>query len=266
MKKRKNANPKKVRRGGLEKPVTGILLVAAYAIALILIVGGGMIHRKAREPAPAAIPYAAPPEPMEPAAREALEAFFEAPDLAAKAALVRDGARVLPMMVDFHETRGHAFPTLGKVSPGQAADFDGKPMVMFEVEPFSGPRFFAAVVWDGHRFAMDWESLTAYGTMDWIEFTESKPSAPQTMRVYLREAKATMPAPDVRLMDFNFQIEHRDHEEPLFAKAGEGMEEKLQALAAGRRTPVTLSLEWRDLTPSLRVLWIREIVHKGWSP
>jgi CBS domain-containing protein len=48
--------------------------VAAYAIALILIVGGGMIHRKAREPAPAAIPYAAPPEPMEPAAREALDA------------------------------------------------------------------------------------------------------------------------------------------------------------------------------------------------
>jgi hypothetical protein len=254
------------RARGLEKPVTGMLLLAAYALALILIVGGGMIHRKAEQQAPASIPYAAPPEPMEPAARAALEAFFEAPDLEAKAALVRDGARVRPMMRDFHEKRGHAFPTLGTVSPGQAAEFDGKPMVMFEVEPFSGPRFFVAVVWDGRRFAVDWESLTAYGTMDWIEFTESKPSAAQTMRVYLKEAKVTTPPPDIRLMDVNFQIEHRDHDLPVFAKAGEGMEEKLFALASGRRVPVTLSLEWRDLSPSLRVLWIREIVHEGWSP
>lgn len=251
---------------GLEKPVRGMLLLAAYAVALIVIVGGGMIHRKQLAKSPESISYAPPPEPMQPAALAALEAFFEAPDLSTKAALVRDASRVRPMIEDFHGVRSHPFPTLGRVSPGQSAVIDGKTMVMFEVEPFSGPRYFVAVVWDGLRFAVDWESLTSYGTMDWIEFLENKPAAPQTMRVFLREAETTDRPPGLQQSATFFLIEHRDHPQPLIAAAG-AVAKTLRPLAENRRAPVTLELMWK--TPEsggAAIPWIERFVAEGWSP
>jgi hypothetical protein len=253
-------------KSGLEKSVIGLLLLTAYGIALVLIVGGGMIHRKDTDDAPAPGLYEAPPEAMESAALLALEAFYEAPDLAAKAALVRDSERVMPMMRDYHGTRGHPFPTLGRVSPGQAAEFDGKPMVLFEVEPFSGPKYFVAMVWDGRRFAVDWESMTCYGTMDWMEFNDAQPAAPQTMRVFIREAKETLPPPGAGETAAFFQIEHRDDPQPLAAIAAAELAETLSALTAGRRTPVILELAWERPAPDrLPILSIRKLVAEGWS-
>lgn len=262
--------PDENRGEGFVKSIKGgMLLLAAYAVTIVLIVGGSMIHRKPQakipEPIPDTNPYAEPPEPMEPAALAALEAFFEAPDLPAKAVLVRDAARVRPMIEDFHGTRGHPFPTLGRVSPGQPAAFDGKPMVMFEVEPFSGPRYYIAVVWDGRRFAVDWESLTAYGTMDWIEFLEKKPTQTQTMRVFLREAETTDRPPGLKEAATFFLIEHRDHPQPLIA-AADDLAEKLQALAANQRVPVTLELVWKTAeSGGAAIPWIETIVAEGWS-
>ncbi len=256
------------------KSVKGMLLLAAYAIIIVLIVGGSMIHRKqqAKKPEPISepisepVPYSPPPEPMEPAALAALEAFFEAPDLPAKVALVRDAARVRPMIEDFHRTRGHPFPTLGTVSPGQSTTIDAKPMVMFEVEPFSGPRYYVAVVWDGHRFAVDWESLTAYGTMDWIEFLENKPAAPQTMRVFIREAATTAKPPGRTEAATFFQVEHRDHDQPLVVAAG-AVAKTLRPLAENRRVPVTLELIWEiPESGAAAIPWVERFVAEGWSP
>jgi hypothetical protein len=170
------------------------------------------------------------------------------------------------MFEDYHGTRGHPFPTLGSVSPGQPATFDGKPMVMFEVEPFSGPRYYVAAVWDGRRFAVDWESLTAYGTMDWIDFIETKPTAPQTMRVFLREAETTDRPPGLQQTATFFQIEHRDHPQPLIVAAG-AVAKTLRPLAENQRVPVTLELMWK--TPEsggAAILWIERFVAEGWSP
>ena len=255
---------------GFVKSVKGMLLLAAYAVTIVLIVGGSMIHRKPEakipEPIPDPNPYAEPPEPMEPSALAALEAFFEAPDLPAKATLVHDASRVRLMFEDYHGTRGHPFPTLGRVSPGQPATFDGKPMVMFEVEPFSGSRYYVAAVWDGRRFAVDWESLTAYGTMDWIEFLENKPAAPQTMRVFLRESETTDRPPGLQQSATFFLIEHRDHPQPLIVAAG-AVAKTLRPLAENRRVPVTLELMWK--TPEsggAAIPWIERFVAEGWSP
>jgi hypothetical protein len=251
----------------LEIAVRDIMLLAAFAVTVLLILGGTMIHRKQQAKAPEPIPYAPPPDPMEPAALAALEAFFEAPDLAAKAALVHDSERVRPMLEDFHGTRSHPFPTLGRVSPGQPATFDEKPMVLFEVEPFSGPRYYVAVVWDGRRFAVDWESLTAYGTMDWIDFVEDKPVQPQTMRVFLREAAESDRPPGYWKNSTFFLVEHRDHSQPIVLAASDDLAEKLQALTANRRSPVTLELVWRsrkaDEPP---IPWIKSLVSMGWNP
>ena len=260
-------DPGKPRSTGLEKLIIGILLLATLAVALTLIIGEGLIHREPK--AEPNIPEQAktPPESMEPGALAALEAFFEAPDLAAKAAFVRDGTRVRPLMQDFHEHRGHPFPTLGRVSPGKSARFDETPMVLFEVEPFSGPRYFVAVAWDGQRFAVDWESLTAYGTMDWSEFIESQPTAPQTLRVFIRKVEKTDPPLGTTDQIKFFQIEHRDHPQPLLAAANTEVAAILGPLVENRRTPVTLEIFWKPARPGTpSIPWIERMVSEKWSP
>lgn len=265
VKEKGNIGTEKTKGKGLEPAVRNIMLLAAYAFTVLLILGGTMIHRKHQAKAPEPIPYAPLPEPMEPAALAALEAFFEAPDLAAKAALVYDSQRVRPMLEDFHGNRGHPFPTLGRVSPGQTANIDAKPMMMFEVEPFSGSRYFVAVVWDGLRFAVDWESLTAYGTMDWSEFIENKPAQIHTMRVFIREASHTDRPPGQAETTAFFLVEHRDHAQPLIA-ASDDLAQKLRTLAENKRTPVTLELIWKNPeSGGVAIPWIKTIVAEGWS-
>lgn len=251
----------------LDKVIAGSLVLAALVIGLIVMTGEGLIHLSPTVKAPPPAALIAPPNPMEPAALAALEAFFEAPDLAAKAALVRDSARVAPMMEDFHQRRGHPFPTLGRVSPGKAASFDGTPMVLFEIEPFSGPRYPVAVVWDGGRFAVDWESLTAYGTMDWSEFIESRPTRPQTLRVFVSKIPDARKIPGQPPETGQFQIEHRDDPQPLVALAAPELTTRLAKLTEGLRTPVTLEMTWKPIGPGgTLTACISGFVAKGWSP
>lgn len=263
--------PDENRGEGFVKSVKGMLLLAAYAVTIVLIVGGSMIHRKPEakipQPIPVPNPYAPPPEPMEPTALAALEAFFEGPDLPTKAALVRDAARVRPMIEDFHGTRGHPFPTLGRVSPGQSATIDAKPMVMFEVEPFSGPRYFVAVVWDGRRFAVDWESLTAYGTMDWANFIEEKTTTTQTLRLYAQDARNLDEFPWTPEGNSVFRISHRDDPQPVTATADAKVSAILAPWVQNQRVPVTLEMEWQPIGPGqAKLAVIKRVVARGWSP
>ncbi|MGJ8632608.1 MAG: hypothetical protein ACSHX7_01705 [Luteolibacter sp.] len=80
-----------------------------------------------------------------------LEKFFEAPDLETKAQFVRDTARVLPLMRDYHLTRRHPFPSLGRVSAGRLAHFAEKKVAIFEVEPYSGSSYPVALIPDNSR-------------------------------------------------------------------------------------------------------------------
>ncbi len=253
--------------GRMEKAVTGILILAALAIALVLLIGEGLIHRKPKEKPAAPARVETPPDPMDPAALAALEAFFEAPDLISKARLVRDSRRVRPMMENYHQQRGHPFPTLGRVSPGHAARFDETPMVLFEVEPFSGPRYPVAVVWDGKRFTVDWESLTAYGTIDWSEFIETQPATPNTLRVFIQSAGETQQIPGAPDGSVTFRIEHRDDPQPLAVIADRDVAKLLNPLIENRRVPVTLELAWKPLGPGATpVPEILRLVAAKWSP
>ena len=251
----------------LENVIIGILIFAAFALAIVFLLGEGLIHRDPKPPPEVPVSSGLPPSPMEPAALAALEAFFEAPDLATKAALVRDSARVRPLMENYHHQRGHSFPSLGRVSPGLPAHFDGTPMVLFEVEPFSGPRYPVAVAWDGHRFAVDWESLTAYGTLDWSEFIETKPAATAILRVVISTAAADRKIPDQPAETGQFQIEHRDDPQPLVALADPELTTQLTKLTEGLRTPVTLEMTWKPNGPGgTLTACISGFVAKGWSP
>ena len=253
----------------MENFVLWALALIGLPLAVFFGMSQGIIllgpHPKVQNTVPA--PVILPPDPMPPAALSALNAFFEAPDLASKAALVRDTARVLPMMRDYHDRRGHAFPTLGRVSPGRAVHFGETPMVLFEVEPFSGPRYPVAVVWDGHRFTIDWESLTAYGTMEWSEFVETQPATIQTLRVYVQNASEGQQIPGVAVGFKAFRIEHRDDPQAIVAIADVDMANILAPLVEKQRAPFTLEIAWRKLNSGgLSVPEIRRLVTPRWSP
>jgi hypothetical protein len=254
-------------RPRLEAWIVGSLLLFALVIGLGLVIGEGMIHRAPADLVEPEAPAVAPPDPMEPPALMALEAFFEAPDLASKVLLVRDSRRVRPMMEDFHEKRSHEFPSLARVSPGRVAHFGGTPMVLFEVEPFSGPRYPVAVVWDGNRFAVDWESLTAYGTMDWSEFVETRPESPQTLRVYIKNTLETGKPPGTPLNAICFLVEDRSDPQPLIATADSKVAALLGPLVENQRAPVTLEIAWKPISPGgISFPKILRLVSPKWSP
>jgi hypothetical protein len=245
------------RAGWTEALVLGGILVAG----LLVLLGLGVIQAPpAGSPAPPAPKPAAPPQPAADHARKVLERFFEGADVEAKLASVRDPERVRPLMEDYHLKRGHSFPTMGRVSPGKEVVMGERMMVFFEVEPFSGPRFPVAVSWDGFRFAVDWESLTAYGTMDWVEFVEKKSEQDQTMRVYLSAAPEGLRPPGVSSDRRIFRMEHRDHPDVVIATAEDDAATTLEKLVKGRRVPMTLAIAWKD-----GVCEIRKIEAEGWS-
>lgn len=248
--------------------ILGTLATLVTLGAIVLTLRERRIHGKPQNNPPPSVRVESPPERMEPAALTALEAFFEAPDLKSKIDLARDSARVRPMMEDYHNRRGHPFPTLGRVSRGQVARFNETPMVLFEVEPFSGPRYPVAVVWDGHRFSVDWESLTAYGTVDWSEFLEAQPTEPQTLRVFICPANESEQIPGTAKDVTFFRIEHRDDPQPLIVSANAKIAGILGSLIKGKqRTPVTLEASWKPTGPGgAMVPEIVRIVSFRWSP
>lgn len=241
----------------IEALVIGVVIAAGLAVLL----GLGVIQRKKTEdlPPPPPVP-GSPPAPAELHALKVLEKFFEAADVEEKLATVRDPERIRPMMEDYHTKRGHPFPTMGRVSPGKPVNFGQRQCVLFEVEPFSGPRFPVAVEWDGFRYAVDWESLTAYGTMDWSQFCADKPRDAQLMRVYLATLPDSMRPPGAPAAWQPFRVEHRDSDMALMAVAGPELAPGLEKLISGKRVPLTVEIRWNGATCE-----IARLVASNWS-
>lgn len=230
-------------------------------VVLLVFLGWGVIQpRPVSSPSPPIPKPSAPPQPAAEHARKVLEKYFEGADLTEKLASVRNPERVRPLMEDYHDRRGHPFPTMGRVSPGKEVVSGERIFVFFEVEPFSGPRFPVAVEWDGFRFAVDWESMSAYGTMDWQEFLEKKPEQVQTMRVYLSAASEGMRPPGLETGVPIFRVEHRDSSEVIVALSDGDTGESLAATVKGKRVPMTVEMAWKQ-----RVCHVSRVVAEGWS-
>jgi hypothetical protein len=240
------------------------LVAAAGVVALVLVFGEGLIHHGKDHPETVSPPLQLMPDPPEPAALAVLRGFFEGSDTATKSGWVRDAVRVREEMEDFHDRRGHPYPTMDRVSQGRLVEFGGTPCVLFEVEPFNGTRFPVAIVWDGHRFVVDWESLTAYGTQDWEEFIETRPETSQTLRVFIRRASRAIPA--MPPGHTTFLLEHRDDPQPVTVIASGETAARLTALSDHSRAPVTLELSWRPVGPGgSPIAVISRLIHPGWS-
>jgi hypothetical protein len=206
------------------------------------------------------------PAPSEEAAVEALRRFFESPDVSAMAANVHDGQRVKPMMEDYYLHRRHPFPTMSQASKGQSVNTGGNQLVFFMVEPFSGPKFPVAVIWEGDKFTVDWESMAAYGTIDWGRFAEEMPTTTETMRVYVQGAGNLDAFPGIPEGFTYYRISHRDDPQPLTAIANANVSEILAPLVENQRVPLTLEMEWRPVGfGQVKVPVIIQVVAKGWS-
>ncbi len=241
-----------------------LVLGAVLATVLAVMLGLGVIQRKKEIfPPPPPVPGPAPASAEAPAL-EALEKFFEGADLEEKLAAVRDPERVRPMVEDYHIKRGHPFPTMGRVSRGRPTAAGTRQFVFFQVEPFSGPRFPVAMEWDGFRYAVDWESLTAYGTMDWADFVAGKPRESQTMRVYLAALPESLRPPGAGDKGV-FRAEHRDSDMTLAVVAGPALSRELALRVEGKRVPLTLEMVWNPEAAAGGAFEILRLVMEGWS-
>lgn len=242
-----------------------LVIGSVLAVGLAVLLGLGVIQPKDKTLPPPPSVSGPPPAPAENFAMEALEKFFEGADVAEKSAAVKDPERVRPMMEDFHGKRGHPFPTMGRVSPGKAVTIGTRQCVFFEVEPFSGPRFPVSVEWDGFRFGVDWESLTAYGTMDWSKFAADKPVSAQVLRIYLGALPESMRPPGIAAGWQAFRAEHRDSDMVLMALAGPGLSADLARQVKGKRVPLTVEMAWNAEAATGGSFQILRVVSEGWS-
>lgn len=119
-----------------------------------------------------------------PEAKAAAEAFYRATTVEEKAALIHDGAKLLPVL------RGYYALHPDEDEP------DGEGLSVFPVLEDTGHRLCTGLgrgrdgrklrpllEWRGERCLVDWRATTGLGEMEWADFLAARPSAPQLMRV-----------------------------------------------------------------------------------
>ncbi|MGB1129441.1 MAG: hypothetical protein ACPG4K_05280 [Haloferula sp.] len=196
-------------------------------------------------------------------AMDAWRAFLEAPDLERKIGHVRDPERVGPMMRDYYDLRSKPYPTMGLSSPGKELVQGSQPMVVFQIEGYDGLTYPVAMAWTGQRFAVDWESLTAYGTMDWNLLLETKPSYPHVMRVYLGGLAPELKPPEALVGPRQFvRMEHRDSPDGAILALKPEIAHEVLRMVEGKRVPATIELIWN---PSIQCFELQRLLGKGWS-
>ncbi|MBK1826726.1 hypothetical protein [Haloferula rosea] len=230
-------------------PILKLLFVFIAVLGIWGLIAGWLLIRRP-EPPPAAVERqswqeAPADEQALTQAMEAWRAFVEAPDLETRIEHVRDPERVGPMMRDYYDSRAHSLPTMGRALPGRAVRQGAQNMILIEVEDYQGRRYAVAMVWTGRRYAVDWESLSAYGTMDWPRLVEEKPAEPQVLRVYLAALPESLTPPESIVGPRRFvRMEHRDFSESLPLALRPELTREVTQLVEGRRVPVTVEVRW----------------------
>ncbi|MEM1082921.1 MAG: hypothetical protein AAGI48_02275 [Verrucomicrobiota bacterium] len=252
----------KKRSGHAVKVVLLVLVLAGLVGTWIFISGHVLIEtREPVDPVPFVDRYPSEPEEAVRLARESWERFVEAPGLSGRVLEVRDRERVEPLIEDFHVRRGHPFPMMESLSEGEAVTLGERRMVLFRVKNFSEKVYPVSVEWAGDRFAVDWESLSAYGTMDWAELIESRPETTHTMRVYLGELPDQLKPRAGEEWSF-FRMEHRDSPETVAIAVGGKTAAVVAPELEGKRAPATIEVRWN---PEIGQFEIVRLVSWGWS-
>jgi hypothetical protein len=238
--------------------LVGIILACITAVTIIL---RRQDHRSVILPAPtpATPPIQIPPaDELKQGAERALRDFFEAPSLEDRAACVRDSPRLLPLMRNYYQQRGKPFEGLDRILGVSVVERHGAPWVLLQIRDHSGQTMPVAVEWQLGRYRVDWESFTAYGSMDWIEFVERKPTAPQLLRLYLGRVPEKFSSDG---KSGHFRAKHRDDpDEPVEIQVPQNLLSQVQRLTDGKLCPVTVEANWQTGN-----LTLKRICYEGWS-
>jgi hypothetical protein len=198
-------------------------------------------------------------QPTLEAAREVVRRYFESPDDEGRIDCLHEKDRVGPFWRDFYHRRAKPFSMLDSIHTGKMVTHEGKTLALFVIELSPGGRQPIALFWEGDRFAIDWESHVVYGTMDWIEWVESKPTEPQILRVYLSETILGNKGSEERRV----AVEHRDSLKPELAEVPRTVDFPID-FSGRQRVPVTAEFQFQE-SPGNRNLVMIRLIHEGWS-
>lgn len=198
-------------------------------------------------------------QPTLEAAREVVRRYFESPDDEGRIGCLHQMDRVAPQWRDFYHQRAKPLPILGSIPTGEMVTHEERVMAFFTLELSPGGRQSMALIWEGDRFTIDWESHVAYGTMDWIEWVESKPSEPQIQRVYLSELGISKERSGERQV----AVEHRDSLHPELAEIPPTVEFSID-FGGRQRVPVTAEFQFQERSGN-QILILSRLIHEGWS-
>ncbi len=198
-------------------------------------------------------------QPTLEAAREVVRRYFESPDDEGRIGCLHEMDRVGSLWRDFYHQRAKSLPMLGSIPTGEMVTHEGRVMAFFTLELSPGGRQPMALIWEGDRFTIDWESHVAYGTMDWIEWVESKPTEPQILRVYLSEPGIG----NERSGERQVAVEHRDSLRPELAEIPAMVDFTID-LKGRQRVPVTAEFQFQERSGT-RILILSRLIYEGWS-
>lgn len=198
-------------------------------------------------------------QPTLEAAREVVRRYFESPDDEGRIGCLHEMDRVGPLWRDFYHQRAKPLPMLGSIPTGEMVTHEGRVMAFFALELSPGGRQPMALIWEGDRFTIDWESHVAHGTMDWIEWVESKPMEPQILRVYLSEPGIGNVRSGVRQV----AVEHRDSLRPELAEIPATLDFAID-FKGRQRVPMTAEFQFQERSGN-RILILSRLIHEGWS-
>jgi hypothetical protein len=202
-----------------------------------------------------------------------LSAFFEAPTLEAKLALIRDPQRVKPLMVSYYAREPMPtwkFRGLGRAvrvaEPGyrfgyvQALFEDASPATLIVEETPTG------------EFLLDWECMVRYGELSWTDFLRMRPEEPKLLRLIASKPSTITPpgaegSPTAQWIELRHPAEsgtvlgYFDRNDPKYAQLLEQLQQ-----GQWKDVPVTLRLCYPSGPTSLMTEGVRiaDVEGKGW--
>lgn len=250
-----------IRRRSLQRWVAALLLAVSFMGAAVWLTAMVQVRRDQVVNKPS-LPSEQVILPSEEAARQALMSCFSAADDVARMKFIHDRRRVEPLWLDYHHRRHHPLPILEEIRSCALVEDRGRTLALCEVVLSPGGVKPLAMIWEGDRFLLDWESLVAYGTVDWVEWVEAKPSGRVTQRVYLSRAPSG-PLSETPSGQQLVSVDHRDALSPLPARVDP--DAGLEIDFDGRqRVPVTAEFEFRA-DPDGSHLHLVRMLHEGWT-
>ncbi|MFD0894677.1 hypothetical protein KBB96_05335 [Luteolibacter ambystomatis] len=219
---------------------------------------GAFKVKRSPQPAPVAANPVAVPDLA--SARQILTGYFEATEDEGRIRCLHDSRRVGALWLDYHHRRNKPVPLLVRLDQGRLARLGDKTVAMFQTELDPGGSRPIALIWDDGRFGIDWESSVVYGSMDWIEWVETKPASTQLLRVYLSRSRVDGLSVAEREAGWSEVVaEHPDGLQPLPVRIPPGV---LFPVDFHGRQRVPAAAELRFSRSNAELV---KFLHEGWS-